>query len=64
VTASEWSLLQEQVDALKGAILDAPCLVARQGEGTYECRHDRPCRVCSWRQGVMRELTEEYGVQW
>ena len=64
MTASEWSRLQDQVDALKGAILDAPCLVSRPGEGTYECRHDRPCRVCNWRQGVMRELAEDYGVLW
>ena len=27
----------------------APCLVARPGELTYECRVDAPCRVCAWR---------------
>lgn len=64
VSASDWHQLQEQIDALKGAIWDAPCLTSRPGERTYECNIIRPCRVCAWRQGVMKELQEEYGVTW
>lgn len=64
MTASEWHRLEEQIDALKGAILDAPCLTSRPGELTYECNIVRPCRVCTWRRGVMKELREEYGVTW
>lgn len=64
MTASEWERLNDQIDALKGAILVAPCLVAQPGALTYECSAHRPCRVCAWRLGVMRELTDEYGVIW
>lgn len=64
VSASDWHLMREQIDALKGAIWDAPCLTSRPGEKTYECNIIRPCRVCAWRQGVMKELQEEYGVTW
>lgn len=47
---------------LKHAIQDAPCLAARPGEVTYECRHDMPCRVCQWRQEVSQHLSEELGL--
>ena len=63
----EWGLkeiedLRELVGHLKRAIQGAPCLVARPGEDTYECRYDSPCRVCQWRQEVSQELTEEWGL--
>jgi hypothetical protein len=45
---------------LKNRIQDAPCLVARPGEITYECRTETPCRVCQWRRDVSRELIEEW----
>jgi len=55
--------LHELVAHLKRAIQGAPCLVARPGEGTYECRHDSPCRVCQWRHEVNEELVEEWGLE-
>jgi len=48
--------LRELVANLKEAIKDAPCLVARPGETTYECRHDSLCRVCQWRNTVIADL--------
>ena len=54
--------VSELVGHLKRAIQGAPCLVARPGEDTYECRHDSPCRVCQWRQGVSQGLAEEWGL--
>ena len=54
--------LRELVGHLKRAIQGAPCLVARPGEDTYECRHDSPCWVCQWRQEVSQGLTEEWGL--
>ena len=52
--------LGELIDHLKHRIQDAPCLVARPGEATYECNVENPCRVCQWRQDVSRELVEEW----
>jgi hypothetical protein len=61
----QWSVTEiERIEsinsALREAIWNAPCLVSRPGEGTYECRHDRPCRVCEWRKEVMKSLKEEF----
>jgi hypothetical protein len=53
---------RELVAHLKRAIQGAPCLVARPGEDTYECRHDSPCRVCQWRREVSQGLAEEWGL--
>jgi len=53
----------ELVAHLKRAIQDAPCLVSRSGENTYECRIDSPCRVCQWRHEVNAELVEEWGLE-
>ena len=39
--------------AAKIAIENAPCEVARPGEMTYECRVDRLCRVCVWRNEAL-----------
>ena len=50
------------IDHMKSSIEDAPCLVARPGELTYECRHDNPCRVCEWRKATTRALREEWGM--
>jgi len=50
------------VHDLRAAIDNAPCLVARPGELTYECSIARPCRVCEWRSEVARALREEYGM--
>lgn len=52
--------LGELIEHLKGCIQNAPCLVSRPGEGTYECRHDKPCRVCEWRREVSDELRDEW----
>lgn len=41
---------------LKSCIEDAPCLAARPGEFTYECRHDNLCRVCEWRVRTLKIL--------
>lgn len=54
--------LRELVGHLKCAIQNAPCLVARPGEVTYECREESLCRVCQWRREVSDELVEEWGV--
>jgi len=54
---------RELVAHLKRAIQGAPCLVARPGENTYECRIDSPCRVCQWRHEVNAELVEEWGLE-
>lgn len=54
-------------DDIEGYLLDAvreaPCLIARPGEGTYECSIDRPCRVCSWRKEVAAGLWSGWGVR-
>ena len=50
----------ELIAYLKNRIQDAPCLVARPGEATYECNVENPCRVCQWRQDVSRELVDEW----
>jgi len=47
---------------LKRVIQCAPCLIARPGETTYECRIDSPCRVCQWRHEVNSELVKEWGI--
>ena len=52
--------LGDLIDHLKNRIQDAPCLVARPGEATYECRHDDPCRVCGWRKEASKDLVEEW----
>ena len=39
--------LRDLVSELQHAIESAPCLVARESELTYECRHDKLCRVCA-----------------
>lgn len=41
--------IKAEVERLRAKIDDAPCLVARDGETTYECRADNLCRVCKWR---------------
>ncbi len=48
---------------LTGQIQMAPCLVSRPGEGTYECRHDKLCRVCEWRRDVHRELVQTWHIE-
>ena len=48
---------------LKGQVQMAPCLVSRPGEGTYECRHDDPCRVCAWRREVHQELVQTWHIE-
>ncbi len=50
------------VEFLKGQVQMAPCLVSRPGEGTYECRHDKLCRVCEWRLDVHRELIDRWNT--
>ena len=50
------------IDHMKSCIENAPCLVARTGEPTYECRHDNLCRVCHWRHETTRVLREEWGM--
>lgn len=41
--------LRDENDDLRKKIANAPCLAARDGEMTYECRADNLCRVCRWR---------------
>jgi uncharacterized coiled-coil DUF342 family protein len=41
--------LRAEVSRLQRKIENAPCLAARDGEMTYECRVDNLCRVCRWR---------------
>lgn len=55
--------LRKLVEHLKRDIQSAPCLVARPGEITYECRIDTPCRVCQWRHEVSQGLRVELGIQ-
>ena len=55
--------LKELVDDLLIHIRNAPCLVARPGELTYECSLERPCRVCSWRHEVATQLDEGWSVK-
>ena len=54
--------LVDLVHDLRAAIDNAPCLVARKGEMTYECSVERPCRVCEWRSETTRALQEEHGM--
>lgn len=58
--ASDMERLQEINSALKDAIISAPCLISTEGELTYECRIESPCRVCRWRIQVTKSLREEY----
>ena len=51
------------IEFLKGQIQMAPCLVSRPGEGTYECRHDKLCRVCEWRRDVHRDLVQKWKIE-
>jgi len=48
---------------LKGQVQMAPCLVSRPGEGTYECRVEKLCRVCEWRRDVHRELVQTWKIE-
>ena len=48
--------LRDLVSDLKQSIESAPCLVAHEGEFTYECRHDALCRVCRWRTETLQLL--------
>lgn len=52
----------EIIGHMKACIENAPCLAARPGELTYECRHDSRCRVCQWRSETTRVLREEWGI--
>jgi hypothetical protein len=54
--------VSDMIGHLRRAIQGAPCLVARPGETTYECRIDSPCRVCQWRQEVSQGLQQEWGL--
>ena len=54
--------LKDLVDDLLIHISNAPCLVSRPGELTYECRVEKLCRVCQWRHEVDRALLEDYGT--
>ena len=58
----EHEQLKKLVEFLKGQVQMAPCLVSRPGEGTYECRHDKPCRVCEWRRDVHRDLIDHWNT--
>lgn len=49
--------LKDLIDDLRHAIERAPCEVARIGELSYECRHDRLCRVCAWRNETQKILS-------
>jgi len=51
--------LRDLVSELQHAIESAPCLVSHVGELTYECRHDKLCRVCSWRNETF-EMMKSY----
>lgn len=52
----------ELIEHLMGCIRNAPCLVARPGELTYECRTESPCRVCQWRWEVNEGLLEGWDL--
>jgi hypothetical protein len=52
--------LNDLIDDLRIAIEDAPCLVSRPGEMTYECSYDRPCRVCEWRISTLADLKHRW----
>lgn len=54
--------VSDLIDHMKGCIENAPCLAARPGELTYECRHDNLCRVCEWRNEVTRALHGDWGI--
>ena len=54
--------LKELVANLQSSIENAPCIAARPGELTYECRHDNLCRVCEWRHETIRTLREEWSI--
>jgi len=48
---------------LKDQVQLAPCLVSRPGEGTYECRVEKLCRVCEWRRDVHRDLVQTWKIE-
>jgi hypothetical protein len=52
----------EIIDHMKACIENAPCLAARLGELTYECRHDNLCHVCQWCNETTRVLRERWGI--
>lgn len=56
------SRLVSTVYELRTAIDLAPCLAARPGEMTYECRHDSLCSICKWRSSVIREIQDHNGI--
>lgn len=45
----DFAYWRERSHALEDDIRDLPCYVARNGEGTYECRVDKLCPSCSLR---------------
>ena len=49
--------LTEIVYDLRYSIDNAPCLAAKPGEMTYECRIDNLCRVCSWRSEALKAFS-------
>lgn len=53
---NEIAHLRDLISELQHAIERAPCLAAHTGELTYECRHDRLCRVCKWRTETQQLL--------
>jgi len=55
--------LKELVDDLLIHIRNAPCLVSHPGEFTYECRVEKLCRVCRWRNEVAAQLREDWQVK-
>lgn len=52
--------LEELVEFLKFCIQGTPCLVARPGETTYECRVEHHCVNCRWRHEVNKLLIDEW----
>lgn len=52
----------ELIEHLMECIRNAPCLVARPGELTYECRIESLCRVCQWRLEVNEGLLEGWDL--
>lgn len=55
-TGQSISRIIDRIDDAKIAISNAPCEIACDGECTYECRHDKLCRVCKWRTMTQKVL--------
>jgi len=56
ITDEQWDAIVSIVDAAKRETAEsAPCLVAREGELTYECNVNNPCRVCKWRTEILNK---------